>query len=159
MPYGIISDIILVIASGTLCHVSLLDLRENKITNWSILLLIGLFLAHEFISGRWINIYLNLGLASVVFVFSIYFYSRDLMGGGDVKILTVAFLWVGIDCALPLAVLIMLFATIHTGIAKLGWKVSRSFEGRLRIAFAPSVGAALVCIFIMGCLRALPFGS
>jgi prepilin peptidase CpaA len=159
MPHNIISNVVLVIASCTLCYVSLLDLKENKIPNWSTLLLIGLFLAHAFISGRWVSIYLNLGLASIVFVFSILFYSRDLMGGGDVKILTVAFLWVGIDCALPLAVLIMIFVTIHTGIAKLGWKVARPFEGRMRIAFAPSVGAALVCTFIMGCLRALPNGS
>jgi prepilin peptidase CpaA len=159
MPYLIISNVILVITSGTLCYVSLLDFKEYKIPNWSILLLVGLFLTHAFFSGRWINIQFNLGLALIIFLFSIYFYSRGLMGGGDVKILTIAFLWVGIDCALPLAVLIMLFATIHTGVAKLGWKVARSNEGRMRIPFAPSVGAALVSTFILDCMQALPNGS
>ena len=159
MLYHTISNVILVITSGTLCYVSVSDFKEYKIPNWSILLLIGLFLAHAFFSGRWISIHFNLGLASIIFLFSIYFYSQGHMGGGDVKILMIAFLWVGIDCALPLAVLIMLFAAIHTGVARLGWKVVRPYEGRMRIPFAPSVGAALVCMFIIGCLKAVPNGS
>lgn len=159
MPYPTISNVILIITAGTLYYAALSDFKEYKIPNGSILLLIGLFLVHAFVSGRWPSIHFNLGLAAIIFIFCIFFYSQDLMGGGDVKILSVAFLWVGIDCALPLAVLIMLFSALHVGVVKLGWKVARPFEGRMRIPLAPSVTAALVCTFIMDCLKALPSDS
>ena len=73
MQYHTISNVILFITSGTLWYVSVSDFKEYKIPNWSILLLIGLFLAHAFFSGRWISIHFNLGLALIIFVFSAIF--------------------------------------------------------------------------------------
>jgi len=159
MPYPTISNVILITTVGTLFYAAWSDFKEYKIPNWSMLLLVGLFLVHTLVSGRWTSIYFNLGLAAIIFIFCIFFYSQNIMGGGDVKILSVAFLWVGIECALPLAVLIMLFSAIHVGVIRLGWKVARPIEGRMRIPFAPSVAAALVCTFIMDCLKALPSDS
>jgi prepilin peptidase CpaA len=43
------------------------------------------------------------------------FYGLGWMGGGDVKILAVAFLWTGLS-----AVLLALFGILHTSAAKLG---------------------------------------
>ena len=36
-----------------------------------------------------------------MFFVMMFFYAQNWLGGGDVKILTVAFLWVGIRYALP----------------------------------------------------------
>jgi prepilin peptidase CpaA len=80
------------------------------------------------------------------------------MGGGDVKLLTVAFLWVGIGCALPFAVLLLLFAGMHVIATKLGWAETRQADDdeRKRIPFAPSVAAALIGVFMLGCLAPVP---
>ena len=59
------------------------------------------------------------------------------MGGGDVKILAVAFLWTGMSGALIFAVLLAVFSSVHAVAAKLGWVKSQITEGSCRsIPFA-----------------------
>jgi prepilin peptidase CpaA len=149
-----LANSVLVITAGILFYAALTDLKRYQIRNELIAVLAGLFLLHAFLSGRWPGIPWNVGLALLILVVMLYFYSQNLMGGGDVKLLTVAFLWAGIDCALPFAILLALSATVHTIAGKLGWvEVKRVGEDkRSRIAFAPSVAAALIGIFMLGCL-------
>jgi prepilin peptidase CpaA len=89
-----------------------------------------------------------------MFIIMFFIHLHRLMGGGDVKLLSVAFLWVGIGCALPFALLLLLFASVHTIAAKLGWVDAQRAknDGRMRIPFAPSIAAALVGVFMLGCL-------
>jgi Flp pilus assembly protein protease CpaA len=130
------------------------DLRHYKIRNELIFVLAGLFFIHGLVSGRWVSAHWNITFSLLMFIVMLLLYSRHLMGGGDVKFLSVAFLWVGIDCALPFAVLLLLFAGGHTIAAKLGWAdVQRvANDERLRIPFAPSIAAALIGVFMLGCL-------
>jgi prepilin peptidase CpaA len=134
------------------------DLKHFQIRNELIGLLTALFLLHAFLSGRWPEIPWNAGLAFVVFIAMLYFYSQNLMGGGDVKLLTVAFLWVGTGCALPFAVLLALCAALHALAARLGWVTVQRVgdDRRQRIPFAPSVAAALIVLFLLGCLAPAP---
>jgi prepilin peptidase CpaA len=89
-----------------------------------------------------------------MFVVMLAFYGMGWMGGGDVKILAVAFLWTGFSGALTFALLLAAFSSLHGLAAKLGWVRSQGSEGgRQRIPFAPSVAGALICIFV---LRSLP---
>jgi prepilin peptidase CpaA len=89
-----------------------------------------------------------------MFVAMLAFYSLGWMGGGDVKILAVAFLWTGLSGALPLAILLVVFSGIHAIAAKLGWVKSQLTDsGRRRIPFAPSVAGALICIFVLRALQ------
>jgi prepilin peptidase CpaA len=154
MPYLVIlSHTILVITAGVLFYVALTDLKEYKIRNEFILVLAGLFLLHAAVSGRWVEMHWNIGLALVMFVLMLFAYARNMMGGGDLKILTVAFLWVGFHCALPFAILLLIFATLHTLAARFGWVDAQRADGRTRIAFAPSVAGALIGSFMLGCLQ------
>jgi Flp pilus assembly protein protease CpaA len=76
------------------------------------------------------------------------------IGGGDVKILAVAFLWTGLSGALPFAILLALFSGAHSLAAKLGWAKSQiTASERRRIPFAPSVAAALICTFMLRSLQ------
>jgi prepilin peptidase CpaA len=149
-----LSNAILVMTAAILFYAAMTDLKHYKIRNELIIALVVLFFLHSFLSGRWTSLPWNVGLAVLIFVATVYFYSRNAMGGGDVKLLTVAFLWVGIDCALPFAILLLLFATIHAFAAKFGWtEVSRAEQDtRARIPYAPSVAAALIGVFMLGCL-------
>ncbi len=149
-----LANIVLIITAGVLLYVAVADLKSYTIRNEFIVLLVGLFLLHVAISGRWSVLPWNLAIAAVIFAVQLYFYSRHWMGGGDVKMLTVAFLWVGVDCALPFAILLAVFVSLHGLAAKLKWVPSQQAanDQRQRIPFAPSIAAALIGVFVLNCL-------
>jgi len=148
-----LSHVVLVITAGVLFYVALTDFKYFKIRNELILVLAGLFVLHALLSGRWMSAYWNLALAAFMFAVLLYFYAQKLMGGGDVKILAVAFLWIGLDCALVFAVLMAIFATVHVAAAKLGWVKVQQVGKHKRIPFAPSVAGALIVCFMLGCVQ------
>jgi prepilin peptidase CpaA len=154
VPHTYLANIILVVAAAVLFHAAVTDLKNYKIRNETILLLVSLFVLHAIASGRWVDAGWNIGLAAIVLAFLVYFYSRGWMGGGDVKLLSVALLWAGVDCALVFAILLFMFASLHALAARFGWIASVvAGDERRRIAFAPSVAAALIVVFIIGCLQ------
>ena len=63
----------------------------------------------------------------------LYFYAHNWMGGGDVKILTVGFLWVGFACALPFAVLLAVFALV-LWFYRAGHAALPQLDGRVRVS-------------------------
>jgi prepilin peptidase CpaA len=146
----------LVITAATLFYVALTDLKEFKIRNELLLVLAALYVIFAGLSGHWRTMHWNIALAAVMFAGMLYFYNQNLMGGGDVKMLTVAFLWVGLDCAFIFAIFLLLFVGIHAGIAKLGWVKVQEVRTYKRIPLAPSIAAALIAVFMSGCLRPLP---
>jgi len=148
-----LSHVVLVITAGVLFYVALTDFKYFKIRNELVLVLAGLFILHALLSGRWVSAHWNLALAVLMLCLMLYFYAQNLMGGGDVKILTVGFLWIGLDCALVFAVLMMIFAIVNVVAAKFGWVKVQQTGDRKRIPFAPSVAGALIVCFMLGCQR------
>jgi len=148
-----LSNTVLIVTAVALFYAALTDMREFKIRNDLILLLVGLFAVHAVLSGRWTEAHWNVAFAVFMFCVMLYFYTQNWMGGGDIKILTVGFLWVGFGCALPFAVLLVVFAMLHVLAAKLGWVKVQESGGRKRIAFAPAVAGALIVSFLLGCLQ------
>jgi prepilin peptidase CpaA len=151
-----LANAILVLTTAVLLYAALTDLKHYKIRNELIAVLAALYVVHAIVSGRWPGIAWNAGLALLMLGAMLYFYGQNLMGGGDVKLLAVAFLWVGIDCALPFAVLLAVFAGLHALAGRLGWVEVQRVDGRARIAFAPSVAGALIAVFLLGCLAPVP---
>jgi Flp pilus assembly protein protease CpaA len=151
-----LSHVVLVITAAVLFYVALTDFKQFKIRNELILVLAGLFVLHALLSGRWVSAHWNLAFAALMFGVMAYFYAQNWMGGGDVKMLTVGFLWIGLGCALPFAVLVAVFAAVHVAAAKLGWVEVQHVGDRKRIPFAPSVAAALILCFILGCMQPTP---
>ena len=146
---------ILLAAVAALSYAAFIDLKHYRISNELILLLIGLFFLYSLVSDRWTAAAWHLALAAGILLFLIYPYARHWMGGGDVKMLTVAFLWTGIECALQFVILLLLFVSLHTIAAKFGWVGSQQIDDdhRQRIPFAPSIAAALIVTILSGCLR------
>src|SRR5260370_40168172 len=116
-----LSHVVLVITAAVLFYVALTDFKEFKIRNELILVLAGLFVVHALLSGRWMSAHWILVFAALMFGVMLYFYAQNWMGGGDVKILTVGFLWVGFLCAFPFAVLLAVFAAVHLVAGTIGW--------------------------------------
>jgi Flp pilus assembly protein protease CpaA len=86
----------------------------------------------------------------VIFIVLLLFYSRGWVSGGDVKLLAAAFLWTGISHAFAFSVLLCVFATLQTVVAKVGpMRIKRvDSEGRIRMPFEPSIAGALVGVFM-----------
>src|SRR5262249_6768488 len=137
-----LSHVVLVITGAVLFYVALTDFKQFKIRNELILVLAGLFVVDAPLSGRWVIALWNLAVAALMFAVMFYFYAQNLMGGGDVKILTVGFLWVGLGCALPFAVLLAVFAAVHVVAAKLGRAEGQHVGRQKRLPLGPSVAAA-----------------
>ena len=145
---------VLILTSATLFWVAFTDFRQFKIRNELVLVLVGLFLLHSVVSGRWIEIHWHIGLAAVMLAGMLYYYSQGLMGGGDVKLLAVAFLWTGPWAALPFAILLLIFVGVHVLAARVGWAVvQRNETGKQRIPLAPAIAAALIGTFMLGFLK------
>lgn len=150
---AVASQIVLIMTAAALFYVALTDLKHFKIPNEFIIILTGLFFLHAFLSGRWTTLHWNLGFAVLLFLIMLYCYSKKMMGGGDLKLLTVALLWVGPFCALPFALFLLLFACIHITAVKFKVVETRMISEKKWLAFAPSVAAALISVFMIGCLR------
>jgi prepilin peptidase CpaA len=141
---------VLVAASALLLQAAWTDLREYKIRNELVLALAGLFVLYAVLAGQWSSLRWDIAFAVLMFLVLLALYALGGMGGGDVKILAVAFLWTGLSGALPFAVLLALFSGAHGIAAKLGWVKSQvTASGRRRIPFAPSVAGALICVFML----------
>lgn len=151
-PHPLVSLEILGIAAVTLCWMAITDFREFRIRNEQVLVLGGLYFAYALASGNWASMPWNLGFAAVVGVIAVYAYSLKQMGGGDMKLLTVAALWIGPGGALPFSILLIVFVLLHYSAAKLGWVASKRSAAGVRLPLAPSVAAALLGVFALGLL-------
>jgi prepilin peptidase CpaA len=139
----------LVLTAATLFYVAFTDLKQFTIRNELILVLAGLFLVHAILSGRWTDLPWNVAFAALMFIIMLYSYSQNWMGGGDLKLLAVAFLWTGPFNALPFAVLLAAFAGVHAALVKFNWASAQRVNGSVRIPFAPSIAGALIVLFAL----------
>ena len=133
MNLAIAAHTVLILTGAVLFYVAFTDLKHYKIRNDFILILTGLFFLHAFLSGRWTTLPWNLGFAALLFLIMLYPYSKKMMGGGDLKLLTVAILWVGPFCALPVRIVFASFCRhsrrcreIQVGRGEGGWRAAIS---------------------------------
>jgi prepilin peptidase CpaA len=141
---------VLVLTAATLFYVAYTDFNQFIIRNELISLLAVLFLVYAVLSGRWTQLHWNIGFAALMSVIMLYFYSQKLMGGGDVKLLAVAFLWTGPLYALPFAIVLTVLACTYIVLVKFGWANAQRVDGSARIPLAPSIAGALIVLFAVG---------
>jgi prepilin peptidase CpaA len=147
------SNIILAATATTLLWIGATDLREYKIRNEFIVVLVGLFFVYAYFSGRWSELPWHIAIASITFLLMIWSYAQGQMGGGDLKLITVALLWTGPRCAVLFLIVMVLSALAHTLLAWLGWVGAQRKDGHIRIPFAPSIAVGLISVILSGCLN------
>jgi prepilin peptidase CpaA len=145
---------ILFLASATLLWIALTDLRNFKIRNEAVMVLVGLYFLFVTTAGRWASVPWNVGFAVLMLAGMLYVYATARMGGGDLKLLAVAFLWTGPWSVAPFAVLLLLFVGIHYAAVRFGWAAAEKSAKGMRIPLAPSVAAALIGTFALGFVSA-----
>ncbi len=73
------------------------DATRFIIPNWLVGGLLALYPLYVLISPEPVNWIAALGVGAIAFAIGIAIFAANIMGGGDVKLLTVCCLWVGID--------------------------------------------------------------
>jgi prepilin peptidase CpaA len=139
-------------AVAVLLYVGFTDFRTFKIRNDVLLLLVALYVLLAIVSRPSIEIIENIVLAILIFAVLLWFFAQRVIGGGDVKLLSVACLWVGVHCALAFSVLLLVFLLLHLGAARMGWASTKPMAGRYAIPYAPSVAGALIGVILLGCV-------
>ena len=148
--YPMLSLWILLLTAATLFWVALTDLREFKVRNEFVAVLAGLFLVHALCSGAWVSMQWNFAFALLMLGCGAYAYSLQQIGGGDLKLLAVAFLWTGPWFAGPFVFLLLIFTSAYYVAAKFGFAAARQTAAGLRIPLAPSLAAALIGALALG---------
>jgi len=158
--------------AALLALAALIDLRERRISNWltgGVAALYPLYVLASPIGIGWVW---GLAVAGAVFVFGFVLFARQLIGGGDVKLIAAMTLWTGLDHLLLFA-LVTSFAggglalgslwyrrwhgVIDAHLAALGWNFA---PARMRHAggAAPEAGDDIASTSIEPVPHTLPYG-
>jgi Flp pilus assembly protein protease CpaA len=137
---------------AVLFYVGFTDFRTFKIPNNVIVLLLVLYVLFALVARTRSEIQSDLILSAIMFAVLSWFYSKGVIGGGDVKFVTVACLWVGLHCALAFSVIILVLIGLHIFAAWMGWAATKPKAGRFAIPYAPSIAGALIATIMLGCL-------
>jgi prepilin peptidase CpaA len=76
---------------------ALIDIRERRIPNWLTAGLAALYPLYVLASPTPVAWMVALALAVAVFMFGFVLFARQLIGGGDVKLIAIMTLWTGLD--------------------------------------------------------------
>ncbi len=137
---------------AVLFYVALTDFRTFRIPNETILLLLLLYIAYAPVARSASEIAGNVLVGAIMFGILLLLYARGALGGGDVKLLSTASLWVGIHCALPFSVFLLLLICLHVFAVRMGWARAQTIAERQAIPYAPSIAGALIGVIFLGCI-------
>jgi prepilin peptidase CpaA len=139
-------------AVAVLFYVALTDFLTFKIRNEVVLLLLILYVLFAFVTRSHVEVITDITFAIVIFGFLLWFYTQGVVGGGDVKLVSVVCLWIGTHCALLFSMLLLALGGLHLLAANMGWARTKPMAGRIGIPYAPSVAGALIGTIVLGCL-------
>ncbi|MDJ1159208.1 prepilin peptidase [Chelatococcus sp. SYSU_G07232] len=120
------------------------DLKNYRIRNDVVVALFVLFLLWAALRANLALLASHTAFALVLFAILALMYGRGLMGGGDVKLLGVSFLWLGPEGALPFALLMCGFTLLYWAGARLKLLPSHRVGSRTRVPFGPCIALAWI---------------
>jgi prepilin peptidase CpaA len=149
----------MLLLAGAVLFIIYDDFRHYRIRN-SITGLLGLlFLAWTIARGDYSNLLWHAVFACGASTLLLVLYARDLMGGGDVKLLAVAFLWVGWQGSLIFSVVLFVASFVYAVGAKLELFPSIMRRSKQHVPFGPSIGLALLATQLFFWTRGFPMDS
>lgn len=158
---GISTSLVLLFYPALMIHAAVGDLRTMRISNRIILIL----LAGYAVAIPWAPLALpfvawSAGAAAIVFLLGLVGFSLGWMGGGDVKLMTVATLWLGAANVAPFLFYTSLFGAILTivilifrqwslppSLQRRGW-IARLHQPRGGVPYGVAIAAAGVLVYL-----------
>jgi prepilin peptidase CpaA len=141
-----IEALILVALAVILTFVILDDLRNYRIRNEAVAALAVLFLLRTALRGGYQEALSHAAFAAVMFAVLLLMYvlmnASGRMGGGDVKLLGAAFLWLGMENAFVFSLFLIAFTLAYALLANLGGVPRQMVAARTNIPFGPCISAA-----------------
>ena len=139
------------VAGMVLIYIGIEDILKFKIKNESVLALLVLFFIAALLHGAlWPTVYhVVFGLVMFAVLFAIY--ALGWLGGGDAKLLAVAFLWVGPENASLFAVLLPLAAAAYYLLHRFAHLLPArpGPNGRTMIPYGPCIAAAWIGTMVL----------
>lgn len=137
-----IETVILAALAAILSFVVVDDFRNLRIRNEAVAALALLFVASTGLTGHFREALAHAAFALVMSGLILVFYAKGVMGGGDVKLLAVAFLWLGPEHAFAFSLFLLGFTLAYALLAKLGTLPRQVVATRSKIPFGPCIAAA-----------------
>ena len=129
---------------GVLVFVIMDDVRNYRIKNSAIITLFCLIIFQFLIEADLHYFLAHAAFSTIAFAVLMVAFRRRLFGGGDAKLLTIAFLAIGPERALVYAICLLLLSVIYWGGAKVNILPSQLIGTQLKIPFGPSIGGAWI---------------
>jgi prepilin peptidase CpaA len=125
------------------------DIKLFKVRNEFVVLLAVLYFVYAIASGEWAALRLHVAFAILTLGGMLYLYMHEQIGGGDMKLISVASLWTGPLWAIPFAVLVTVFIALHYLAANMKWITAEKIGSTFRIPLSPSVAVALIALLVV----------
>jgi len=150
VPWQTIAELTVWAAVGALLASVLIDdLANYRVRNTTVLMLACLFVVYCLIKDNLSLFVGHLTIAAVMFVVLAAAYGLGMMGGGDLKLLTIAFLWLGLENGFLFCLLLCAASVVYIGSAWLNWLPSRKLDKRTQVPFGPSIAVAWVTTMLL----------
>jgi prepilin peptidase CpaA len=78
-----------------ICYAIISDMRSWRIPNWISLSLFALFVGHVLVTGRTADLPGHIVVAGIVLAVTFALFARNIIGGGDAKLLPALAFWAG----------------------------------------------------------------
>jgi len=148
-----IAFVILVLAAATFLYAGWRDLASFTIPNRAVVALAALYPIHVLVVPGPVAWELALGMATLVFAVGCGLFALRAMGGGDVKLLTVAALWAGAPHLFEL-----LLVTTGTGLLLAVVFAVRAAAASIRGSGSGMIGVASSLRFVPVAKLTIPYG-
>jgi prepilin peptidase CpaA len=137
-------------AIAVLLYIAVKDLRTFRIPNASVILLALLYVPYAWLARSPLEIASGIVLAVLVSGPLIYLYVKQMVGGGDLKLVPVVCLWVGLRCALLFSASLLVLTIVHVLISKVSTaRTGATARERHVMAYAPSLCGALILTIML----------
>ena len=107
------------------------DLKAFTIRNATVLALVGLFVLKSVAIGGKGQFWEHAAFGGAIFGLLLLAYAAKLAGGGDVKLLSAAFLWFGLPCSAAFSIALVMTTLVYALLARIGFMpVAKKPSGR-----------------------------
>jgi prepilin peptidase CpaA len=135
---------------AVLLYVIVDDLKNYRIRNEVVLLLVGLFVLECFLASDWSRFLAHGLFGAAMFGLLLLLYHFGWMGGGDIKLLCVAFLSLGMNRSSVFALFLSGFAVAYAVGAHFRVLPFRAVGSSRKVPYGPTIAAAwLATLFLI----------